>query len=259
MLRSCAPLAIVLSICCVGGGCSSMKRTDTARTAREQLLISTAVDQSLNKVNFQAFSGKKVVVDDKYLECADKGYVTGSIRHRVAMAGGAIVPKLEDADVLLELRSGAVGTDNAESFLGTPALSMPGMISIPEIKLVSRTNQTAVAKIGLAAYDAKTMRLLGDGGTSLSMSTDNNWHLLGVGPYSTGTVHKEINRGIPSTAEQPYTELPTHVAFAAPQTAAPDAAPPAQIAKETTPPAGQPPAPGTPTFRPASGTKPVSP
>jgi hypothetical protein len=93
------------------------------------------------------------------------------------------------------------------------------MVSIPEIKLISKTNQSAVAKIGLAAYDAKSMRLLGDGGTSLSQSTDNNWHVLGIGPYQNGTVHREIERGIPSTAGQPYEELPTVVAFAAPDSA----------------------------------------
>jgi hypothetical protein len=105
----------------------------------------------------------------------------------------------------------------AESFLGTPAITMPGMMSIPEIKLVSRTHQSAIAKIGLAAYDARTMRLLGDGGMSLSRSTDNNWYFMGVGPHQNGTIHREIERGIPSTLSQPYNELPTHVAFAEPQ------------------------------------------
>ena len=49
-------------------GCSSRKRSDTARTGREQLLISNAVDQSLSKCDFSAFQGAKVFVEDKYLE-----------------------------------------------------------------------------------------------------------------------------------------------------------------------------------------------
>lgn len=181
------------------------------------MLISNAVDQSLNKVNFDSFHGRAVLIEDKYLDCVDKGYLTASVRHRVARAGGIIATKIDDADIVLEIRSGGLGTDTADSFLGTPAIAMPGMVSIPEIKLVSKTHQSATAKIGLAAYDAKSMRLLGDGGTSLSMSTDNNWHVLGVGPYQDGTIHREIKRGIPSTGGQPYTELPTYVAFAEPQ------------------------------------------
>lgn len=207
-------LACIFVYCVPLGGCSSLKRSDTARTGREQMLVSNAVDQSLNKVNFEAFRGQRVLVEDKYLDCVDKGYLTASVRHRIARAGGTIAPKIDDADILLELRSGGLGTDTADSFLGTPAIAMPGMVSIPEIKLISRTHQSATAKIGLAAYDAKTMQLLGDGGMSLAMSTDNNWHVLGVGPYQDGTIHREIKRGIPSTGGQPYTELPTYVAFA---------------------------------------------
>jgi hypothetical protein len=210
-------VAVVLLVGVFSAGCSSMKRSDTARTAREQLLISNAVDQSLNKVNFDSLRGRAILIEDKYLDCVDKGYLTASVRHRVARAGGKIAAKIDDADIVLEIRSGGVGTDTADSFLGTPAIAMPGMLAIPEIKLVSKTNQSAVAKIGLAAYDAKTMRLLGDGGTSLSKSTDNNWHVLGIGPYQNGSVHREIARGIPTTPGQPYEELPTVVAFAAPE------------------------------------------
>ena len=81
-------------------GCSSMKRSDTARTGREQLLISNAVDQSLSKCDFTAFHGAKVYVEEKYLEGVDKGYVIGSIRHRLMLNGAQIAAKPEEADVV---------------------------------------------------------------------------------------------------------------------------------------------------------------
>jgi len=193
-------------------GCTSLKRSDTARTGREQLLVSNAIDQSLSKVNFQAFSGRAVFLEEKYLDCVDKGYVTASVRHRLARSGARIAMKLEDADILLEMRSGGVGTDVADSFLGTPAISV-GVASIPEVKFMSRTNQSAVAKIGLAAYDAKTMQLLGDGGMSLAMSDDNNWNVFGVGPFQNGSVRREIERGVPMQPGQTYAEMPMQVAF----------------------------------------------
>ena len=61
-------------------GCSSTKQSNTARTAREQLLISNAVDQALSKIDFTALDGQKVFLEEKYLECTDKGYVVSSIR-----------------------------------------------------------------------------------------------------------------------------------------------------------------------------------
>jgi len=199
-------------------GCTSLKRSDTARTGREQLLVSNAIDQSLSKVNFEPFRNRAVLLEEKYLDCVDKGYVTASVRHRLARAGARIATKIEDADILLEMRSGGVGTDVADSFLGTPAISV-GVASIPEVKFMSRTNQTAVAKIGLAAYDAKTMQLLGDGGMSLAMSDDNNWNVFGVGPFQNGSVRTEIERGVPMQPGQTYAEVPMQVAFRQPNPA----------------------------------------
>lgn len=210
-------LALTLVVC--PGGCTSLKRTDTARTGREQLLLSNAIDQSLSKVNFDAFRGRAVYIEEKYLECIDKGYVAASVRHRVALAGGAIAAKPENADIIVEMRSGGVGTDFADSYLGTPAITLPGgMASIPEIKLISRSHQSGTAKIALAAYDAKSMQLLGEGGVSLSQSHDNNWAFMGVGPFQDGSVKSELSRGTSIHPGQSRRELPQDVVFQEPQT-----------------------------------------
>jgi hypothetical protein len=197
-------------------GCTSTKTTNTARTAREQLLVSNAIDQSLAKIDFSALHGTKVFVEDKYLECVDKGYLIGSIRHRAMTNGALVVPKAEDADIVLELRSGAVGTDSADSFVGTPEIALPGMLTVPEMRLISRNRQSAMAKIGLVAYDAKTRELLGAGGVSSSMSHDNNWFVMGVGPYQQGEIKSEIVRTTGRRPGQPYHELPASIAFEPP-------------------------------------------
>jgi hypothetical protein len=102
------------------------------------MLISNAIDQSLSKVDFRAFGGQKVFLEEKYLDCVDKNYIVSSVRHRVLLQGAQVVGKPEEADLVLEIRSGAVGTDASSSFLGVPAFSVPGMFAIPEIKLVNR-------------------------------------------------------------------------------------------------------------------------
>lgn len=197
-------------------GCTSTRTTNTARTAREQLLVSNAVDQALSKVDFAAFQGAKIFIDDKYLECVDKGYVIGSIRHRAMTNGAMVVAKVDDADVALELRSGVIGTDSADAFVGTPEIVLPGMLTLPEVRLISRNNQSAMAKIGIVAYNPKTNQLLGEGGVSSSMSRDNNWFVLGVGPYQNGEVKTEIQRTTGRQPGQPHQELPTTVAFQEP-------------------------------------------
>ncbi len=209
--------AAALSVC----GCTSTPTSNTARTATEQMLVSNAVDQSLSKVDFQAFGQRKVFLEEKYLDCVDKNYVVSSVRHHVLLQGGQIASKAEEADIILEVRSGAIGTNSLNSFLGIPQISIPGVFATPEVKLINRVTQVGMAKIGLVAYDAKSHEMLGQGGTSLAKSDENNWYILGVGPLQNGTVKKEIERGQPRYSNQPWIEVPRQVAFAAPLKAPP--------------------------------------
>ena len=86
------PLTFCLLSACatLGGGCTSTKQSNTARTATEQLLISNAVDQSLNKVDFSPLAASAVFVEEKYIDCVDKGYIIGSIRHKLLQAGATL-------------------------------------------------------------------------------------------------------------------------------------------------------------------------
>lgn len=206
-------LTLFVTILSFAAGCSSMKRSDTARTGREQLLISNAVDQSLSKCDFSSFHGTKVFVEDKYLDSVDKGYVIGSIRHHLMLSGATLATKPEDADVVIEMRSGGIGTDNADSYVGIPAIVLPGMLTLPEVHFWEKTRQTALAKIGMVAYDTKNHELLGAGGISASTSDDTNMFFMGIGPYQYGTTRTELDRTTQRRGWQPNQELPSIVAF----------------------------------------------
>ncbi|HEY4259115.1 MAG TPA: DUF6655 family protein [Schlesneria sp.] len=211
-LRHTAVALLATTLAC---GCTTARQSNTARTAREQLLISNAVDQALAKVDFAAFQGQTVLVEEKYLDCSDKGYVVGSIRHRLMMNGAFIAAKPEEASVVMELRSGGVGTDDADSYIGMPQIVLPGMLTLPEVKLVTRTRQSALAKIGMVAYDAKSHQLLGAGGVSSSQSDDNNLFVMGVGPFQSGSARRELKETTTPMPNQPIQPLPTTVAFSA--------------------------------------------
>jgi hypothetical protein len=213
MAIRCFVRAFVVVVCLLAIGCSSVKRSDTARTAREQFLISNAVDQSLGKCDFSAFRNTKVFVEDKYLECIDKGYIVGSIRHRLLLNGATIAAKPEESDVVLETRSGGVGTDNADSYVGIPEIVLPGMLTLPEVRLWQKSRQSALAKIGIVAYDAKNHEMLGAGGVSSSMANDSNTFVFGIGPFQSGSAKSEIQRTTGRQMGQPNQELPTIVAF----------------------------------------------
>jgi hypothetical protein len=206
-------LTVLLLTSC---GCSSNRQSNTARTATEQLLISNAVDQSLNKSDFTPLAGSSVFVEEKYIDCTDKAYVLGTIRAKLMQAGAVLAAKAEDADVIMEVRSGAVGTDVSSSYIGIPGFTAPGMIGIPDIKLITRDSQKATAKIGILVYDSKTRKELGEGGVATSMADDTNAFYFGIGPLQSGTLRNELDRSSGLKPGQRVRELPSDVLIAAP-------------------------------------------
>jgi hypothetical protein len=210
-----AVAAVVALVAAASLGCTSSKMTHTARTGIEQMLVSNAVDQALDKTDFTPFSGQNVYIEEKYMECVDKQYILGSIRHRTLKAGANLVAKPEEADVVVEPRSGSVGTDSKDTFVGMPSLQIPGPlpISIPEIRLFSRTTQFGTAKLGMVAYDAKSKQVLGEGGVSIARADDSNWSAFGLGPYQNGSLRRELSRGTSTRGPVAPNPLPYSVAF----------------------------------------------
>lgn len=223
MFQKTAVLLLTAGLAVTTTGCTNTSTSNTARTAKEQMLLSNAVDQSLDKVDFTPLYGQKVFVDDKYLECVDKSYVVGSLRHRVMRAGGALAATADDADVVMEVRSGGVGTDSAEMFLGVPSLPLPAGMQTPEVRLTERKSQYGYSKLGLVLFDAKTKNVLGDGGMSMAQSDDNNWFVLGLGPFQDGTLKSDVASARRLPHGMKMNRMPTQVAFESPNHAGPNA------------------------------------
>ena len=197
-------------------GCTSTITSNTSRTAKEQMLLSDAVERSISKVDFSALLGQHVFVEEKYLECVDKPFVVGSVRHHVMRSGARLVDLSAEADVVMELRSGGVGTDTSEAYLGTPEIALPGMLTVPEIRLAERKTQFGFAKLGMVLYDAKTRELLGDGGLTLAQSDDNNWFIFGAGPFQNGSLTQNLKIAKHGAVGMHGRRLPTSVAFSRP-------------------------------------------
>ena len=190
---ACAVLAGALFVT----GCSTTTTSNTARTGTEQMLISAAIDRALSTVKFSDFSGYKVFIDEKYLDSVDKGYLVGSLRHNVLQAGGSLAPAADAADLVVEIRSGGVGTDGQESFIGIPAIGIPGLpIELPEVKLASRNTRMGSAKLGLVCYDAKTGEAVGLGGQSSALTHNNDTYVMGVGPFRSGSVLSQREKSV---------------------------------------------------------------
>lgn len=189
-------------------GCTTSRTTDTSRTAIEQLLISNAVDQSLEKLTLPDVAGRRVFVETQYLDSVDKGYVISSIRQRLLACGALLTNDKSESEITIEVCSGGIGTDNVDSFLGVPgfALAAPIPVAVPELRLYQRKIQYGTAKISIYAYATDDGRMLFDSGRAIARSDDNAWSFLGVGPVRHGSVRDEVRQG-----EKSKTSLPTRV------------------------------------------------
>ena len=187
---------VILSLFLVGlsVGCTTTRTSDTSRTGMEQLLISNAVDQTLDKTALPEVNGRKVFLDPQFLDSVDKGYIVGSLRQRLLAAGASLVDAKEGSDITVEVVSGGVGTDNVQTYLGVPGLAVPGLpVEIPEVRMYERSSQFGTAKLGVVAYATDTGAMVFDGGRALARADDSRWSVMGIGPFQEGSVRDEVN------------------------------------------------------------------
>jgi hypothetical protein len=129
-------------------GCGTRTFTNTDRAAIEQLLLSGAVDNALEKLDIPQLAGKKTYLDFTNLKSYDLEYVKAAVRARFAEIGAHLVENAEQADYVAEISSGALGTEYKSSILGIPAIPVPGSPTpLPELALARNIEQTGIAKL----------------------------------------------------------------------------------------------------------------
>jgi hypothetical protein len=138
-------------------GCHTVRESTPPRTATEQLLLTTAADNALAEQRFSWLEGKRTFLQDKYFESYDKGFVVGLIRERLSASGALLVKRENRAEVIVEIRSGALSMDNSERLVGLPAMTLPvplaGPLQTPEIAFYRCKRSDSVAKFALFAYE----------------------------------------------------------------------------------------------------------
>ncbi len=189
-------------------GCGTTRSTDTSRTATEQLLISDAVDRAVSEVNFRVLAGKKVYLDSQFLKVAnpvdhqfaDNQYLTSTLRQHLLASGCILSEKQDESEYIVEVRSGALGTDRHELLYGLPATNLgalapvPGVpAAIPEIPLAKRTAQRGVAKLAVFAYERTSGEPVWQSGVSQYTSSSRNIWVFGIGPFQSGTIFRGTN------------------------------------------------------------------
>ncbi len=146
-------------------GCSTMRETVPQRSAREQLLISTAADRAAERLNLKIPAGTKLFVDAQFMDGADTKYATATVRDRLLRNGARLVEKREQADAVVEVRAGALSIDEQKMLIGIPSWDVPvplsgGAVKIPEIALYGEEERVGIAKLAATSYAVADGKLI---------------------------------------------------------------------------------------------------
>ncbi|MCC9600880.1 hypothetical protein LOC67_09905 [Stieleria sp. JC731] len=183
------------------GGCGTTRE----HRATEQLVVSDAVDRSIQDLDFRPLSGRKVYLDTSYLRTvkgegyANAEYVISCLRQQILAAGCLIQDASGEADLIIEARVGALGTDDHLVTYGIPennafnsaAQAIPNapiIPTLPEISVARRESREAAAKIAAFAYDRETRQPIWQSGVRQSVATAKNTWVMGIGPFQGGTI-----------------------------------------------------------------------
>lgn len=202
--RNLVSMAIAVVVLCLALGCGTTRE----HQATEQLVLSDAVDRSISTIDFRPLSGQKVYLDSTYLR-AVKGpvfvnaeYVISSLRQQMIAAGCLLYDSVQEADVIVEARMGALGADNHRVTYGLPENNAfqnaaalvsdgPRIPALPEIAFARRESREGAAKIAAFAYDRETRQPVWQSGISQSIASARDTWVLGVGPFRGGTIRQE--------------------------------------------------------------------
>ncbi len=193
-------LGAIAAVLLTQAGCSHLRVTDPARTATEQFLLSQAAIEAVKPLSFEVLHGRKVYVDDSYFAAAEKEFVLGELRAKLLLSGVQISPARDEAEVVLEVRSGGVGIDRYESLLGIPSIGAAAgaasaaagvpvaSIVTPEVAITKEVKQVGFASVAYVAFWVDTGEVVASSGLSIGKAYRDDWWLLGFGPRSTGTI-----------------------------------------------------------------------
>lgn len=197
------PLLFPLILVVIGasGGCATIRTTDPSRTATEQFLMSEAAARAVDQLKNEALRDRKVYLDATYMNAStlsqEQSFLLGELRARLLLGGVRLVPKREDAQIIMEVRSGGLSIDRLEFLLGVPAVYLAGgasptpgnlPVATPELAIFKTTRQKGFAAVAYVAYWADTGEVVANSGPFVGRTFREDLWIFGAGPRTTGNI-----------------------------------------------------------------------
>jgi hypothetical protein len=175
----------VLLLAHVGSGCIYTRNvTDTPRSATEQLLVSTAIERALDRLELPDVAGKNVSVDVVSLAREDEATFLKSVAIVYLRRAQATIVEPDEADLRLLLRADTLGTVSRQFVFGIPPVPIPdAAFTVPGLPFVSSLKQRGYAKLRLVTTD-QSGNLLAESAPSMQRATFDVFRFLFFSRYS---------------------------------------------------------------------------
>jgi hypothetical protein len=197
---------LLVTLAWLSGGCATIRTTDPQHTATEQFLLSSAAQSAVDQVSADTLRDRIVFIDTAYLTTAwqtapELSFLIGQFRAKLLEGGARLASKREEAQIIVEVRSGGVGIDRLEFLLGIPSLGLPSFaggiaaagaaqasLITPELAILKSTRQYSFASVAFVAYWADTGELLTSSGPFVGKRFREDWWIFGTGPRTVGNI-----------------------------------------------------------------------
>jgi hypothetical protein len=206
-----------MPLLCLAGGCATIRVTDPPQTADEQFLLTTAADQAISQLSLDALRGRAVWVTSEYAFSTtrpfeqsfltdevrvpqfESAYTIAALRARLLQLGSRLPPRRDDADVILEVRTGALSINRIDFLLGLSAFAVPStggssssnafaFVSNQNLALFQNIKQQGYASIAVVAYWKNTGELLALSGPFIGRTFRYDYFILGYALPAVGNI-----------------------------------------------------------------------
>ncbi|GAA0539478.1 hypothetical protein FHS83_003715 [Rhizomicrobium palustre] len=181
MIQKLLPLSLAMILLC---GCTTVRATNPARTAAEELLISTAADRAAEKLAQSVPVGLTAYFDGQYIAGTDAPYAAATMRDQLLRHGVNLIDDKSKAEAVITPRMGALASNEISTVLGLPGLPVPSLLmpgaslTTPELNLFKQEETDGLAKFAATVTDTKTGKLIVATDPAYGYSRRSSWVLL---------------------------------------------------------------------------------
>ena len=185
MPKSAFGILMLCSASLLVGGCAVTPQiTNTSRSSIEQELLVSSLERGFKTLDIQRFNGATVTVDF-YGLTPDKDFAKEYLIAWLQAHQVNIVTYPKEAQLRVKVFAPVLGVDQAQSFIGTPAFTVPFLgVTIPEVALFRDVKHSGHTALESFTIDEDSGKFLDKSPTAVGRSEYDDYTVLIVIHFS---------------------------------------------------------------------------